>query len=145
MQKARGHAVRRHRAPTARRHGVSGSVSSPGRGSSHRSVALLGSLSVTREYLALEGGPPRFSPRFTGADLLRNVHRKSMRFRLRDGCPLWCAVPHASTTPWFCNCRRPMHGPDRSPYNPAYATRARLHACGLGSSPFARHYSGSLG
>src|SRR3954466_4574625 len=30
-------------------------------------------LSVTREYLALEGGPPRFSPRFTGADLLRNA------------------------------------------------------------------------
>src|SRR5947208_1415431 len=30
-------------------------------------------LSVTKEYLALEGGPPRFSPRFTGADLLRNT------------------------------------------------------------------------
>src|ERR1700751_5398089 len=30
-------------------------------------------LSVTKEYLALEGGPPRFSPRFTGADLLRNI------------------------------------------------------------------------
>src|SRR5947208_15665747 len=30
-------------------------------------------LSVTREYLALEGGPPRFSPRFTGADLLRDT------------------------------------------------------------------------
>src|SRR5690242_18989 len=30
-------------------------------------------LSVTKEYLALEGGPPRFSPRFTGADLLRNA------------------------------------------------------------------------
>src|ERR1700727_1111064 len=30
-------------------------------------------LSVTKEYLALEGGPPSFSPRFTGADLLRNT------------------------------------------------------------------------
>src|SRR5436309_9766670 len=32
-----------------------------------------GPLSVTKEYLALEGGPPSFSPRFTGADLLRNI------------------------------------------------------------------------
>src|SRR6201988_2097867 len=30
-------------------------------------------LSVTKEYSALEGGAPRFSPRFTGADLLRNI------------------------------------------------------------------------
>src|SRR5205085_5773984 len=37
-------------------------------------------LSVTREYLALEGGPPRFSPRFTGADLLRNVIARPFDF-----------------------------------------------------------------
>ena len=70
MQKARGHAVRRHRAPTACRHGVSGSVSSPNRGSSHRSVALLGSLSVVIEYLALRDGPRRFRPGFTCPTLL---------------------------------------------------------------------------
>jgi hypothetical protein len=28
----------------------------------------------------LEGGPPRFSPRFTGADLLRNVIARSFNF-----------------------------------------------------------------
>ena len=71
MQKARGQAGRKaHGPPTARRHGVSGSVSSPGRGSSHRSVALLGSLSVVVEYLALEEGPPRFRPGFTCPTLL---------------------------------------------------------------------------
>src|SRR5882757_9290670 len=70
MQKARGHAARRHRAPTACRHGVSGSVSSPGRGSSHRSVALLGSLSVVIECLALRDGPRRFRPGFTCPTLL---------------------------------------------------------------------------
>jgi len=52
-------------APTARRHGVSGSVSSPRRGSSHHSVALLGSLSVVIECLALRDGPRRFGPGFT--------------------------------------------------------------------------------
>ena len=70
MQKARGQAARRHRPPTACRHGVSGSVSSPRRGSSHRSVALLGSLSVVIEYLALREGPRRFRPGFTCPTLL---------------------------------------------------------------------------
>ena len=72
MQKARGQAAarRRHRPPTARRHGVSGSVSSPYWGSSHRSVALLGSLSVVIEYLALRDGPRRFRPGFTCPTLL---------------------------------------------------------------------------
>src|SRR5919112_4305696 len=70
MQKARGQAAVRHSPPTARRHGVSGSVSSPGRGSSHRSVALLGSLSVVIECLALRDGPRRFRPGFTCPTLL---------------------------------------------------------------------------
>src|SRR5437868_14364953 len=63
MQKARRHALstRDHSAPTACRHMVSGSLSSPSRGSSHLSVALLSSLSVVREYLALRDGPRRFS------------------------------------------------------------------------------------
>ncbi len=50
---------------------VSGSLSSPRRGSSHLSLALLGSLSVTREYLALGDGPPRFGPASTCRVLLR--------------------------------------------------------------------------
>src|SRR4051812_49586846 len=70
MQKARGQAGLRQRPPTACRHGVSGSVSSPDRGSSHRSVALLGSLSVVIECLALRDGPRRFRPGFTCPTLL---------------------------------------------------------------------------
>src|SRR5437870_13213105 len=71
MQKARGQAApEAHRPPTARRHGVSGSVSSPGRGSSHLSVALLGSLSVVIECLALREGPRGFGPGFTCPILL---------------------------------------------------------------------------
>src|SRR5579871_4568718 len=60
-----------HQAPTACRHVVSGSLSSPCRGSSHRSLALLDSLSVAREYLALRDGPRRFGPTFTCSVLLR--------------------------------------------------------------------------
>ena len=64
MQKARRHTFpdkSGHSAPTACRHMVSGSLSSPRRGSSHLSVALLSLLSVVREYLALRDGPRRFS------------------------------------------------------------------------------------
>ncbi len=50
---------------------VSGSHSSPSRGSSHLSVTLLSSLSVIREYLALRDGPRGFSRGFTCPDLLR--------------------------------------------------------------------------
>jgi hypothetical protein len=50
-------ALTSHSAPTACRHMVSGSVTSPSRGSSHLSVALLSLLSVVREYLALRDGP----------------------------------------------------------------------------------------
>ena len=60
-----------HSPPTACRHVVSGSLSSPDRGSSHRSLALLGSLSVAREYLALRDGPRRFKPASTCPVLLR--------------------------------------------------------------------------
>src|SRR3974390_42023 len=60
-----------HWAPTACRHVVSGSLSSPCRGSSHLSLALLGSLSVAREYLALRDGPRGFGPTFTCPVLLR--------------------------------------------------------------------------
>ena len=77
MQKARRHPARSprrgraSRAPTACRRVVSGSLSSPGRGSSHLSLALLGSLSVAREYLALRDGPRGFARSFTCSALLR--------------------------------------------------------------------------
>lgn len=65
MQKARRHTGLPHGAPTACRRMVSGSLSSPRRGSSHLSFALLSSLSVVEEYLALRDGPRRFSRGFT--------------------------------------------------------------------------------
>jgi hypothetical protein len=77
MQKAHRHPtttplrVLSSRAPIACRHVVSGSVSSLCKGSSHLSLALLGSLSVAREYLALRDGPRRFRPSSTWTVLLR--------------------------------------------------------------------------
>ena len=66
MQKARRQTFPcGHSPPTACRRMVSGSHSSPSRGSSHLSIAILSSLSVIREYLALRDGPRRFSRGFT--------------------------------------------------------------------------------
>ncbi len=89
-----------HRAPTACRHVVSGSLSSPCWGSSHRSLALLTSLSVAREYLALRDGPRRFGPTFTCSVLLR--------CRIEDLPPSPtglspCAVTHSRAFGWSSN------------------------------------------
>ena len=75
-----------HSAPTACKRMVSGSHSSPSRGSSHLSIAILSSLSVIREYLALRDGPRRFNRDSTWPDLLR--------YRSRD-----CWLPHTGLSP----------------------------------------------
>jgi hypothetical protein len=114
MQKARGQAGRKdHRPPTARRHGVSGSVSSPGRGSSHRSVALLGSLSVVDECLALRDGPRRFRPGFTCPTLL-GYRLGERSLGLRDYHPLWCHFPKGFGSLALIPSRRP-HDPGGCP------------------------------
>ena len=87
MQKARRHTFPEgHSAPTACRRMVSGSHSSPNRGSSHLSIAILSSLSVIREYLALRDGPRRFNRDSTWPDLLR--------YPSRD-----CWLPHTGLSP----------------------------------------------
>ena len=113
MQKARGQAVLRHRPPTARRHGVSGSVSSPYRGSSHRSVALLGSLSVVIECLALREGPRGFRPGFSCPTLL-GYRLGPLLVGLRDSHPLWCRIPADFGSESRIPDRRP-HDPDGCP------------------------------
>ena len=119
MQKARRHTWLGHSAPTACRHMVSGSRSSPSRGSSHLSVALLSSLSVISEYLALRDGPRRFSRDSTWPDLLRYPPGGSAAFAygtvtlcgrpfhnvLLTGClvtPMWRALqPRKGKPPRF--------------------------------------------
>ena len=57
-------------APTACRHPVSGSLSLPSSGCFSPFPHGTGSLSVTEEYLGLEGGPPMFRQDFTCPALL---------------------------------------------------------------------------
>ena len=56
------------------------------------------SLSVTSEYLALGGGPPRFTRSFTDIALLR-IHLGPLGFRLQASHLLWGDFPTASPNP----------------------------------------------
>lgn len=114
------------RALTACRHVVSGSLSSPCRGSSHLSLALLGSLSVAREYLALRDGPRGFRLASTCRVLLRD---RIVRF----------PFSHTGLSPALVRLSRPVllrySLSKHRPYNPQ-----RASPLGLGSSAFARRY-----
>ena len=115
---------------TACRHVVSGSLSSPYRGSSHLSLALLGSLSVAREYLALRDGPRGFRPAFTCRVLLRC--QTGPHFLPRTG--LSPAMVELSRTIPLGNAGSPPLKVVWS-YNPNETSPV-----GLGSSAFARRY-----
>src|SRR6476646_2202683 len=86
-----------HRSLIACKHVVSVSLSSPRRGSSHLSLALLGSLSVVREYLALRDGPRGFRPAFTCLVLLRC--RMAQRLLSPTGLSP-AAAPHSRGFGW---------------------------------------------
>ena len=70
--------TRRIRAPTACTHTGSGSISLPSPGFFSPFPHGTGSLSVGREYLALEDGPPMFSQDNTCPDLLIVTHNKTI-------------------------------------------------------------------
>jgi hypothetical protein len=56
-----------------------------------------GTLSVSKEYLDLEGGPPRFRQGSTCPVLLR-IPAQFHRFRIRDFHSLWCDFPDTSSS-----------------------------------------------
>jgi hypothetical protein len=111
--------------PTACRHVVSGSLSLPALGCFSPVPHGTRPLSVTRESLALEGGPPSFTPDFSSRALLRNSTSRH-RCRRRPGSHrLWRPVPGdfnwrdvdppvGPTTPKLNESRFRLH-PVRSP------------------------------
>ena len=82
-------------------------------------------LSVTRESLALEGGPPSFTPGLSYRALLRNTATDKSRIRLPGSHRLWPSVPgeftlHARPRPRVLQPRSHQEtglglGPFRSP------------------------------
>ncbi len=102
------------RAPTARGHPVSGSLSPPSSGCFSPFPHGTGSLSVAEEYLGLGGGPPAFGQDFTCPALLWGRRRRSP---VRACHPLWGGFPAASgsaaTAAGLVPVRSPLLGESR--------------------------------
>ena len=126
MQKARRHTKS---APTACRHMVSGTISLLCSRCFSPFLHSTGSLSVSREYLALPDGPGRFTQNSSCSALLR-IPLDFVSLRIRSYHALWLNFPEHSSH---------ISSSDVAVLQP--------HACrnmnGLGSSPFARHYWGN--
>ena len=104
-----------------------------------------GSLSVTGECLALEGGPPGFLPGFTCPAVLWDCRGMPRGVRVRGSHPLRPAFPCRSAP-----CSVSDIPPGSRPWDgqPATPMRKRLGAStrmGLGWCAFARRYSRNLG
>ena len=84
------------RAPTVCRHPVSGSISLPSSGCFSPFPHGTGALSVGKEYLGLEGGPPMFRQDYTCPALLEDYHEF---LPVRGYHPLWPNFPEGSS--WF--------------------------------------------
>ena len=118
MQKARGQAFRsklRHSPPTACRYTVSGTISLPSQGFFSPFPHGTGSLSVSKEYLALRDGPRGFSRDFTCPAILRCPSSEPVHCHLPGCHRLWPIVPDRSISKLVGNS--PALRPDRS-YNP---------------------------
>ena len=134
MQKARRHtnSRRNYSASTDCRHTISGPISLPLLGCFSPFPHGTSSLSVAEEYLALEGGPPGFRRNFTCSALLRYESGEWQVFAYKAVTFYGQAFLHCSANLHLCNSH--MIRP----------TTPKLKSFGLGSSPFARHYSGNL-
>ena len=95
MQKARRHPHIAMKAPTACRRTVSGTISLPCLGCFSPFPHGTGSLSVSKEYLALPDGAGRFRQDFSGPALLR-ILLVPVNLCLRGYHPLWLSFPENS-------------------------------------------------
>src|SRR5829696_1958520 len=68
--------------------------------------------------LSLGGWSPQIQSAFHGCGPTQVPHREAGSIRLRDACPLWCAVPRASTIDQLGNSRRETHLSGRGPTTP---------------------------
>ena len=124
------HAVTPCGAPTACRRTVSGTISLFCSKCFSPFPHGTGSLSVSREYLALPDGPGGFTQNSSCSALLR-IPLCFVSLRIPDCHRLWSVFPDCSSHEISCNSAVLQPHTCRNTY-------------GLGSSPFARHYWGII-
>src|SRR5690625_4040612 len=104
MQKARRHPESlRLGTPTACKHTVSGTISLPCSGYFSPFPYGTGSLSVSKEYLALPDGAGKFKQDFSGPALLR-IPLKYNNLHLQAYHLLWGFFPEASVSLLYLYC-----------------------------------------
>ena len=136
-----------HRAPTACRRTVSGSISLPLTGFFSPFPHGTGSLSVVCTYLALGDGPPGFRQDVTCPAVLEKQPTRCFQISPTGLLPSMATL---SRSLWLSkafskNSWPPLQRWHGCPHNPIGATAAAfMHTDGLGSSPFARRYLGNL-
>jgi hypothetical protein len=116
---------RAHRAPTVRRHTVSGSISLPSRGTFHLSLALLYAIGG-KGYLALDGGPPRFTQDYSCPALLGCRTQDQLLSPTRLSLPMARRSSQLRLTIGFVTCRLSRSSPVRTHYTHT-ATAASYH------------------
>ena len=84
----------------------------------------------------MRGGPRGFRPGFPCPAVLRNLTKKSARFRLRDYYPLWCDFPFTSTNARICNFPTRRQADQIRPYNTSVTTAAAYHITKVWAVPF---------
>ena len=146
MQKARRQAPRPPKGsdcpPTACRHMVSGTISLSIQEYFSPFPHGTSPLSVTEEYLALGGGPPRFLQDFTCPAVLGNrIQGVRDRFAYGAFTPCGQSFQNCSATVRICNSSMDLHVHPTLPRYPGRTTHAGFNIrTGLGCFPFARHY-----
>ena len=130
--------MRRHSPPTACKQTVSGSISLPSPGFFSPFPHGTGSLSVAGEYLALEGGPPRFLRGCTCPVVLGYAHQRDQcDFVYRAITCCGGSFQSLRLSPDLVTLRvAPVSAPQ---------PQTRSLGPGLGWCPFARRYSGNRG
>ena len=125
MQKARRQAI--NCPPTACRHTVSGTISLSFLEYFSPFPHGTSSLSVTREYLALEGGPPSFPQGFTCPVVLGNIVKEGgHHFAYRTITFCGRAFQNSSTMAPLDNFPARLHSCLTMSHNPIRTTRAGL-------------------
>ncbi len=131
-----------HRALTACKRMVSGSISFPSRGAFHLSLTVLVRYR-SLGYLALESGLPSFPPGSSCLVVLKLGTAVLSPFGYGTLTPYGRPFQARSPRRNFCNCSGLPLCPCAA-FNPLYATsRSIIHVQSLGSSRFVRHYYGN--
>ena len=116
------------RPPTACKHTVSGTISLSFLEYFSPFPHGTSSLSVTREYLALEGGPPRFPQDFTCPAVLGNtIQEVDCHFAYRTITFCGRTFQNASTMASICNFPASLYPCLTVPHNPVCTTRTGLN------------------